>query len=233
MGNFIQRIFNNRTQLEQIFAEEICHFLQSEINELGAATILLSGGSTPIDLYKTLSKIDIDWEKVTVGLIDERFVSTNSKDSNEKLIRETFLQNRAAKANFIGLIFNQDNYEKNLKLATTNNETFFNSITCSLLGMGKDGHTASLFPNPDVDYTNDILFGAKNIINTTSNTTPIKRISYTKSALLRSKHLFLYFNGEEKINVFQSAKNNTNCTIFPISSFIHQKCNVLNVYCSL
>lgn len=232
MGNFRQRIFNNKTQLELIFAEEVSRFLQSEINKSGKATLLLSGGSTPNDLYKTLSEIDIDWAKVTVGLVDERFVTPNSKDSNEKLIKESFLQNKAAKANFIGMVFNHDNYDENLTHAINNNETFFDSITCCLLGMGKDGHTASLFPNPDIDYTDDKLFGAKNIINTTSNVLPFKRISFTKAALLRSKHLFLYFNGEEKINVFQSAKNCKKDNKLPISSFIHQQYNVLNVYCS-
>ena len=74
--------------------------------------------------------------------------------------------------------------------------------------MGLDGHTASLFPNSEKVYTDDNIFGDEIIINTRASSEPINRISYTKSKILNSKHLFLYFNGKEKLDIFNSAKEN-------------------------
>ena len=71
------------------------------------------------------------------------------------------------------------------------------------------------------------------IINTMATSEPSNRISYTKAKILSSKHLFLYFNGKEKLDVFNSAKENKNAPIKPISAFIHQNIKTLNVFCSI
>ena len=134
---------------------------------------------------------------------------------------------------FADNIDNAEDYDQNLNLAISENKPFHNSITCSILGMGLDGHTASLFPNSKEVYTDDSIFGDKMIINTEATSEPSKRISYTKSKLLSSKHLFLYFNGKEKLDVFNSAKQNQNASTKPISAFIHQSIKLLNVFCSI
>lgn len=233
MENLRQKIFNNKAQLESELAEEISQTLEQEIKKNGKATLLVSGGSTPKKLYEILSNIGIDWTNVSIGLVDERFVATDTDESNELLIKSTLLKNKASKAKFIGLVFNTEDYDQNLNLAISENKPFHNSITCSILGMGLDGHTASLFPNSKEVYTDDSIFGDKMIINTEATSEPSKRISYTKSKLLSSKHLFLYFNGKEKLDVFNSAKQNQNASTKPISAFIHQSIISLNVFCSI
>ena len=233
MENLRQKIFNNKAQLESELAEEISQTLEQEIKKNGKATLLVSGGSTPKKLYEILSNIGIDWTNVSIGLVDERFVATDTDESNELLIKSTLLKNKASKAKFIGLVFNTEDYDQNLNLAISENKPFYKSITCSILGMGLDGHTASLFPNSKEVYTDDSIFGDKMIINTEATSEPSKRISYTKSKLLSSKHLFLYFNGKEKLDVFNSAKQNQNASTKPISAFIHQSIISLNVFCSI
>ena len=233
MENLRQKIFNNKAQLESELAEEISQTLEQEIKKNGKATLLVSGGSTPKKLYEILSNIGIDWTNVSIGLVDERFVATDTDESNELLIKSTLLKNKASKAKFIGLVFNTEDYDQNLNLAISENKPFHNSITSSILGMGLDGHTASLFPNSKEVYTDDSIFGDKMIINTEATSEPSKRISYTKSKLLSSKHLFLYFNGKEKLDVFNSAKQNQNASTKPISAFIHQSIISLNVFCSI
>ncbi|GIR12477.1 MAG: hypothetical protein CM15mP23_10520 [Cryomorphaceae bacterium] len=92
--------------------------------------------------------------------------------------------------------------------------------------MGLDGHTASLFPNSEEIYTDDSIFGDKIIINTKASSEPSKRISYTKSKILSSKHLFLYFNGKEKLDVFNSAKS---LTIHLLNLFLHSFIKIKNI----
>ena len=233
MENLRENIFTNKAKLELELAEEISQKLDLELKNKGEANLLVSGGSTPKKLYEILSNKKIDWKNVSIGLIDERFVATNSEESNELLIKNTLLKNNAADAKFIGLVFNLDDYQENLNITISKNKPFCKSITCSILGMGLDGHTASLFPNSEEIYTDDSIFGDKIIINTKASSEPRKRISYTKSKILSSKHLFLYFNGKEKLDVFNSAKESNNPSLKPISAFIHQNKKTLNVFCSI
>ncbi len=233
MQNLRENIFTDKAELELKLAKEISQKLDLEIKNKGKATLLVSGGSTPKKLYEILSNKEIDWNNVSIGLIDERFVATDTDESNEFLIKNTLLKNKAADAKFIGLVFNLDDYKENLNITISKNKPFCKSITCSILGMGLDGHTASLFPNLKEVYTDDGIYGDKMIINTKATSEPSKRISYTKAKILSSKHLFLYFNGNEKLDVFNSAKENKNASIKPISAFIHQNINTLNVFCSI
>ena len=233
MQNLKENIFTDKAQLELTLAEEIIQKLKQEININGQATLLVSGGSTPKKLYEILSNTEIDWKNVSIGLIDERFVATETDESNELLIKNTLLKNKAADAKFIGLVFSLKDYEENLNIAISKNKPFYKSITCSILGMGLDGHTASLFPNSEEIYTDDSVYGDKMIINTRATSEPSNRISYTKAKILSSKHLFLYFNSQEKLDVFNSAKENKNASIKPISAFIHQNIKTLNVFCSI
>ena len=228
-----EKIFTDKAELELKLAKEISTNLEQEIINKGKATLLVSGGNTPKKLYEILSSKDINWNNVSIGLIDERFVGTDSDQSNEFFIKKTLLKNKAADAKFIGLVYNINNYQENLNIAISKNKPFFKSITCSILGMGLDGHTASLFPNSEEVYTDDSIYGDKMIINTSATSEPSKRISYTKTKILSSKNLFLYFNGKEKLNVFNSAKENKNASIKPISAFIHQNIKTLNVFCSI
>ena len=233
MQNLKENIFTNKAELELTLAKEISQKLEQEIKKKGEATLLVSGGSTPKKLYEILSNKEIDWNSVKIGLIDERFVATDTNESNELLIKNTLLQNKATDAKFIGLVFDLDDYGENLNIAILKNKAFHKSITCSILGMGLDGHTASLFPNSEEVYTDDSIYGDKMIINTMATSEPSYRISYTKAKILSSKHLFLYFNGKEKLDVFYSAKENKDASIKPISAFIHQNIKTLNVFCSI
>jgi 6-phosphogluconolactonase len=123
------------------------------------------------------------------------------------------LINEAKNATFIPMIFSADNEALNL-LRTNESYTIFNDASVIILGMGEDGHTASLFPN-DSD-SNKAMNSDQNIFFTNSPTNPTRRMTCTPKLLLSSKNIFLMLTGENKKEVLFSAAKNK----LPISHFI-------------
>jgi len=207
------RLHASKEELEDALLQDIKFIISEDIIKFGKAKILLSGGSTPGGLYHKLSAIQLDWSKVIVGLVDERFVKNSSDFSNEKLVKTCFLINEAKNATFIPMIFSADNEALNL-LRTNESYTIFNDASVIILGMGEDGHTASLFPN-DSDSTR-AMDSEQNIFFTNSPSNPTRRITCTPKLLLSSKNIFLMLTGENKKEVLFSAAKNK----LPISHFI-------------
>ena len=207
------RLHASKEELEDALLHDIKLVISEDILKLGKAKILLSGGSTPGGLYHKLSAIQLDWSKVIVGLVDERFVKNSSDFSNEKLVKTCFLINEAKNATFIPMIFSADNEALNL-LRTNESYAVFNDASVIILGMGEDGHTASLFPN-DSD-SSKAMDSEQNIFFTNSPSNPTRRITCTPKLLLSSKNIFLMLTGENKKEVLFSAAKNK----LPISHFI-------------
>lgn len=174
----------------------------------GTITIGLSGGGTPIPLYKALSEdTSLPWDRLQFFLVDDRYVPPNHKDSNQLLIRSTILV--IQKAPFIvpdtSLPIDEciADYDKQLS-----------SITPDLviLGMGDDGHIASLFP-PLLPTA----FGPANVIHTTTDQFGVfDRISTTLPFLERAKHRLFLITGEKKVALFRSQEyENHDPSMFP------------------
>ena len=134
--------FKSIEQLENSLVRDIVKIITDSIENYGDARILLSGGSTPINLYSTLSQQNINWSKVKIGLVDERFVNNDSEFSNEKLIRKNLLQNYAKEAIFFEMVYSTDNEKLNLDLVNDKYSSFMKRLDLTILGMGSDGHTA-------------------------------------------------------------------------------------------
>ena len=122
--------------------------LDSPFKSKGQGSLVLSGGRTPMGFFHQLSQQVLDWSKVTVTLADERWVNADHKDSNEKLVKENLLINEAHCAKFLSL--------KNSAETAVSGEaeleaelSKYGQFTVVILGMGDDGHTASLFPGAD------------------------------------------------------------------------------------
>ena len=115
--------------------------LKSAIKKTGVASLVVSGGSSPIKIFEELSEIDLPWSKVQITLVDDRLVDAKDINSNQKLLLDHLLKKKAKNANFF--LLTED--------FILNNE-FKMPFDISLLGMGEDGHFASLFPNMIGDY---------------------------------------------------------------------------------
>jgi len=213
--------FENREALDKALAEKITSELLEAIQLKGKASIALSGGSTPKGLFATLSNVDLPWDKVTVTLADERWVDIDNDASNTRLVHENLLVNNAKAAKFFHLKQGEELSAETLadmKLAA--NSTFL-PFDVLILGMGEDGHTASLFPcseqikeGLDKNNTNVLM----KVVPTTA---PHDRITFTRQALSQSKTTILHITGASKKDVLINALSNTNEKEMPIRAFLH------------
>ena len=127
-------------------AGEIAAGLEAAIHARGRASFVVSGGSTPRPLYERLSVAPLDWSKVDVVLMDERWVSPAEDGSNEALVRDTLLQNAGAAARFYGLWSDAPDMAAGRDAAEARMAAVPAPFDIALFGIGTDGHTASWFP---------------------------------------------------------------------------------------
>src|ERR1700728_2514333 len=141
------RKFENTEALSEALAAEIAASLGHRLRAGRSASLVVAGGRSPVALVEQLSVMALDWSRVWVTLTDERWVRTSSSDSNEHLVREHLLRNGAAKANFVGLKTDSADPDHGAAASWAGIEKVPRPFDQVLLGMGDDGHIASLFPN--------------------------------------------------------------------------------------
>lgn len=209
--------FRDEDQYTKALSHHISTSLQAHVDEQGTANLAVSGGRSPIALFEQLSRADIDWGNVHIALVDERVVAPGSADSNECLVRTHLLSNRAACARFSGLVSNADDLAGDLQRA--NGQT--QHIDLAILGMGGDGHTASLFPGASQLAQALDPGQKKRYIHISPPDASYERISMTLAALLAAGELILAISGLHKRQVFDQAAQQANPAL-PISYLITQ-----------
>ena len=191
------------------------------------ASLIVSGGSTPGPCFDLLSAKSLDWSRVTVIPSDERWVATDHPDSNERLIRTRLLKDRADGGKVLSFFRNGFEASQAPELIEQDLQGLNRPFSASLLGMGEDGHFASLFPDfEDLQKALDPRDGTQCITVQTAGS-PHLRISLTLSALLDSAHMVLLIFGQAKRIVFETAK--TGGSSYPIESLLQNVRSPLTV----
>ncbi len=221
--------FNDATLLHGDLVGHIKHILEDAIKQRGHAYLVLSGGKTPIDLFKILAQTKIQWEKVTITLTDERCVTLEDKDRNEHLVKHHLLQYEANKARFISLFDEHLSITENIQ-KTSNLIAALPTFDIVILGMGEDGHTASLFPcSKELEY--GLSDNASAVFLATPQTASHQRVSLSKNRLLNSRFIFLHLIGPKKRSVFNQALAEYDPLSMPIRAFLNnQDTNVHVMY---
>ncbi|MDA9808846.1 6-phosphogluconolactonase [Flavobacteriales bacterium] len=213
----IWKDFKTADSLEKELLNSIETNIRISLKENNEALILLSGGSTPLSLYKKFKEIKkIDWSKIKFGLVDERWVNNSSKDSNFYNISEALGGQITEKSTFIPLVYDELNEKKNISQAKKANIEFLGKKTIVILGMGTDGHTASLFPdNTKTEIAISQL--TPNILDNIAPVSPKNRITHNLKSIFNSKKVILYIKGQEKKDVLEKSK----IDLLPISYVIN------------
>ncbi|MBA6224844.1 6-phosphogluconolactonase [Colwellia sp. MB02u-18] len=211
--------FEQRELLDEALADKVAALLTAALDSKGKASIAVSGGSTPKGFFQALSKKKLAWEAITITLADERWVDIDSSDSNTKLVHEYLMQNEAVKAKFFYLKQGEilsDETLTDLNLAA--NQQLL-PLDVLILGMGEDGHTASLFPCSD-EITQCLAKDSQALLKVTPKTAPHQRISFSFAALAQSKNTFLHISGISKKQVLAKAIAGQVCKEMPIRAFL-------------
>ena len=211
--------FKNPAVLAEGLAIKVAGQLNDAVKAQGTATLVVSGGRSPVAFFQSLIKQPLDWSKVAVSLADERWVPVEHADSNAGLLKKHLLQGPAAKARFVGLY----NVAANLEDAAEQADRALAElppIDVLILGMGDDGHTASLFPN------SPNLAEALNPDNPRrcwpmlAPTVPHQRLSMSRSLLASAKTKVLSISGQGKLNTLNDALGGTDIAALPIRAFL-------------
>jgi 6-phosphogluconolactonase len=211
-------------------AAHVARHLSEACDARGQAVLAVSGGRSPIPVFEALRRLDVPWSKVIVTLVDERWVPDDHADSNAGLVRRHLLQDNAAAASFVPWYDGSaDPYagQAHCEAALQALPLPFDVV---LLGMGDDGHTASLFPEaPELAAATDLT---RNALCAAIMPPAAKqaRLSLTRYALARrSARLVLQWSGAAKREVFQRAVAAPTLAL-PISLFLHQTAVPVDVW---
>lgn len=221
--------FDSNQALSSSLSDRIADLLSQAIEQRGEATLVVSGGRTPKPLFAALNEKAIEWSKVTILLADERWVLPDSDDSNDKLIKTCLLKNKAGAAKYVSLFTGHERAENAAK-ALEERVAGLPTFDVVVLGMGNDGHTASLFPC--CEQLEAGLTQPQALIATQPTTAPYTRLSLTKQRLLNSHHVFFHITGDEKWSVLQTAMERPDPKKYPISDFVHAGSTSIDVYYS-
>ena len=170
----------------------------------GHASLIGTGGRSPAPVYDLLSAAELDWGRVTVSLSDDRFVPATSPDSNARLMRERLLQGRAAAATFLPLYSNAPSPQAAADIAEPHTHALA-PFDMLYLGMGEDGHIASLIPGSPVMEAGLEPVDDRYVIGVPAGvgSPPVARISLTLPALLQARVTLVLIRGDLKREIVE------------------------------
>jgi 6-phosphogluconolactonase len=188
-----RQVFPDIESLSQGFAGFAATALQNTLNRKPRATLVVPGGSTPRHYLPALAKCKLPWDRITVTLSDERWVDVNDDQSNEKLIKQHLLSHLPANTPFAGLKTAHDNPFDAIETLHQRLDSLPLPASLTVLGLGEDGHIASLFPgmNPD-------SLAAHHCIAVAPPIAPSLRVSLSLEMLASSEQIVLVVTGERK-----------------------------------
>ena len=225
-----QSTFPDRSTLVKSLSDRIGKLLISGIQKNGTSSLAVSGGSTPVALFERLSELDIPWADVVITLVDERWVEPEVEDSNEHLVRTHLLKNRAEAATFIPMKNPAATAGEGEAECARQLQAIRRPFDVLILGMGGDGHTASLFPGAEKLSAATDMHSGRICMGIAPLTAPHERMTLTLPAILDSRHIFLHITGPEKQDVLEKALADGPPEEMPIRFILRQQTTPVSVY---
>ncbi|OZG75311.1 6-phosphogluconolactonase [Hahella sp. CCB-MM4] len=186
----------DRQQLAEQLAGQVAEWLREALASKDRALLVVSGGRTPVAFFEALSKEQLPWSRVDITLADERWVNEDDPASNAALVRKHLVSNFASDANFIPLKTPEQAPESAIEALDSELRNLSWPIDVLILGMGNDGHTASLFPGTS-GLANAMTTDRKCAVVTPLDA-PHDRMTLAYPVLSAARHTVLHITGEDK-----------------------------------
>jgi 6-phosphogluconolactonase len=225
----IRRTFGSKDELAIALADAVAENLKAGVAARGSAALAVSGGSTPARFFRALSdRLDIDWSKVTVTLVDERWVDESSDRSNARLVKANLLQGPAAAAAFVPLY--QGGAEPDAAGIARASAAIaaIPVLDAAILGMGNDGHTASFFPGGDT--LEAALTTGEPVIAIRAPGAGEPRVTLTLARIVDAQALYLHIEGNEKAEVLDKALGDGDIADMPVRAVLRQEQRPVTVF---
>lgn len=224
------KTFESGAALAAGLADHVAAALSAAIAVRGEATLAVSGGSTPKAFFEALSTRALDWSKVKVTLVDERFVPEDNPRSNHLLVKTHLLKNAASTAEFVPLYRPEATIEDAAKRASGIVPGMTRPFDVAILGMGTDGHTASFFPGGDhLDAALD-LGQPRRVMTMEAPGAGEARLTLSFSALHDAGLLVVHIEGAEKKAVLDKALAGRDEKDMPIRAVLERAQTAADIY---
>jgi len=224
MNTVSEHRFDSIALLQEALYQWSLGTLQQALARSGQVSVLLSGGRTPLPFYARLAEAPLPWSRINMALCDERWISADMEDSNEHAIRHVFAGNPKALQQFIAM----KTPDASARVAVDDCNQRYRQLpwppALTVLGMGLDGHTASLFPGATgIEYAlrEPTFCTAIEAIPSPVTGACSERMTLTLWALLQSRHSALLFTGDDKWRVYQEAREREDAQL-PVSLLLHR-----------
>ena len=224
------RRFPDATALTEALAADVIAALQQGLRERRGASLVVAGGRSPVALFDKVSGAELDWQRVWVTLTDERWIDATSSDSNEHLVREHLLRHAAASANFVGMKNDAADPVRGAAASWAGIEKLPRPFDQVVLGMGDDGHIASLFPDSPALHVGLDLQQAPGCVGMRAPAPPQARMSLNLSALLDARRIALLIVGSGKWATYERALMEGPVAQMPVRALLRQQHVPLAVY---
>ncbi len=208
-------------QLANDLADAVAARLRERLEVVPRATLVVSGGNTPLPFFRSLSRCNLDWQRLDVLLADERWVTESDPASNTRLVKDNLLQGPAAGARYLSLKQPGDTPEEGMESVRRELARLSLPLDVVVLGMGNDGHTASLFPDaPELARAMDTACRERAVAMTPASQ-PQRRITLTLPVLGSARYSFLHLKGEDKLETLRQALAQPgDVMVMPVRAFL-------------
>lgn len=222
--------FADSAALAGALAEAVASNLRDGLAARGSASLAVSGGRTPEQFFAALSRQPLDWYKVTITLVDERWVAPDHPRSNEALLRRCLLQGPAADAQLVSLVTKDASPEEGRTEIAGRVAALPQPLDAVVLGMGSDGHTASFFPGGDrlaevLDPT-----CAAQVLPMRASGAGEPRMTLTLPLIAAARTVYLHIEGAEKSEVLARALQDGPAEELPVRAVLQGCARPLQIY---
>lgn len=222
--------FSQTKELDQALASFVAEQLNQALCTHGRASLAVSGGRTPAGFLQALSREALEWSSIHIILCDERWVPNDHADSNTQLIQQHLLCGAAAAAQFYPLYNGAHTAEEGEADLNRQLAHFPWPLDVAVLGMGEDGHTASLFPlAPELNHAYQ---ASTHCVAITPVTAPHTRISLTLHTLSQAQCLITHIVGASKQALLEKALSSTTEPALPIRRVLDTSQQAAHIFCA-